>query len=1035
VPNSTWQRAKQVFQDALDKTGEERAQFVAAACAGDDALRAEVEKLLAAHGEAGGFLDQPTAQAGAAAAAAVMAAGRLDEGPGTRIGPYKLLQQIGEGGFGVVYMAEQETPIRRRVALKIIKPGMDTKQVIARFESERQALALMDHPNIAKVLDAGATESGRPYFVMELVKGVPLTDYCDANHLSTRERLELFAQVCQAVHHAHEKGIIHRDIKPTNVMVTLHDGTPVPKIIDFGVAKATSQRLTEKTLFTAYGVSIGTPTYMSPEQAEMSGLDVDRRSDVYSLGVLLYELLTGTTPLDAEEVRTAAYVELLRLIREQEPPTPSARLSTLGAHLTEIARNRHVEPHALTKQVRGDLDWIVMKALDKDRRRRYGSAADLAGDLSRYFANEPVSARRPSPWYRAQKFTRRHGGSLAAAASIALALVLGGGLVRYGAVDVDGAAAAGGAAAQAGTNPVQRFVHDRNLERAFPTRDGEHAIRYNRDLGSFEQVGITTQDVVQRLTSPGFNPEERVVWHQALSPDGHTVAAVLRRPPGRGAGAELRLFREGNAEASTLYRWETSVVPRIVDWSPDGSRIWLIVGDAGGASQIASVAVADGSLDVLKTMRWHRETQAPSLSPDGELLVYHDADGEDAEPDVFIIASDGSREERLEHEAADRNPMFAPDGSGFVFLSDRRGSQDLWFQPVVDGQAEGEPRVVFEDIGPAGTSHRFADNGTLYYAFSATSWEVFTADLAGGTAVVPRRLVARPGEMNNAPVFSSDARHLVYLRDRGRRLVLRNLETDSEREVPLGLSRLTYPTLAFCPGDREVVVTGLTALYQTVAYRADLESGSLEDLDLPRAVNAVCLGDDIVYVQESPDGSATTLMRRSLHTGTDAVLHGGPVSANHLALSPDGERLAFMEWGETEARVMTIDAEGGEPVVAATTPVETFAQRSFTRMPGLMWSRDGRDLLLVRGVEGSDGEWAFVRVAESGGTQTELGRMRTAEFPTGFYGLLRFSLSPDGKTVAFQQNTGTVSQMWAIDNLLAFIQTGKTHQAPRVVAR
>ena len=306
----------------------------------------------------------------------------IAEHPGEHIGPYKLLEQIGEGGFGVVFMAEQTAPVRRKVALKIIKPGMDTKQVIARFEAERQALALMDHPNIARVFDAGATESGRPYFVMELVHGVPITEYCNLQKLTPSERLELFIDVCRAVQHAHQKGIIHRDLKPSNVMVTMHDDKPVPKIIDFGVSKAISQQLTEKTLFTAYGQMVGTPMYMSPEQAQLSGLDVDTRSDVYSLGVLLYELMTGTTPFDEATLKRVGFDEMRRMIREDEPLRPSARINTLKADLlSTVADQRKIDPHKLSQTLRGELDWIVMKCLEKDRNRRYESANGLAADI------------------------------------------------------------------------------------------------------------------------------------------------------------------------------------------------------------------------------------------------------------------------------------------------------------------------------------------------------------------------------------------------------------------------------------------------------------------------------------------------------------------------------------------------------------------------------------------------------------------------------------------------------------------------------
>ena len=348
----------------------------------------------------------------------------IAEKPGSVVGNYELLEQIGEGGFGIVFMAEQIQPVRRTVALKVIKPGMDSRQVIARFEAERQAIALMDHPNIARVLDAGST-SDRPYFVMELVRGIPITDYCDQNALPMSSRLELFVKVCLAIQHSHHKGVIHRDIKPTNVLVTLHDGMPVVKVIDFGIAKAIGQQLTDKTLHTGFAQMIGTPMYMSPEQAEMSGLDIDTRTDIYSLGVLLYELLTGTTPFDRERVKAAGYDELRRMIREEEPPRPSTRLSTLGMAATTQATRRQSDPKRLCQSLKGELDWIVMKALEKDRTRRYETASAFAADVQHYLADEPVTACPPSAWYRFRKLARRRRAALVMAGVVSVALVLG----------------------------------------------------------------------------------------------------------------------------------------------------------------------------------------------------------------------------------------------------------------------------------------------------------------------------------------------------------------------------------------------------------------------------------------------------------------------------------------------------------------------------------------------------------------------------------------------------------------------------------
>src|SRR5882672_2204469 len=396
-----------IFTEALGVPVEKRAAFLEGACGGDERLRRKVEALLTSHQEIGDFLQESPDEAVSQARIAATA----DEKPLERIGRYKLLQQIGEGGCGVVFMAEQEEPVRRRVAVKVVKPGMDTKSVIARFEAERQALALMDHPSIAKVFDGGATESGRPYFVMELVRGVKITEYCDEHLLTTEERLKLFIQVCAAIQHAHQKGIIHRDIKPSNILVTItSEGEPLPVVIDFGIAKpTTNQRLTDKTLFTAFDMFIGTPAYISPEQAALTNTDVDTRTDIYSLGVLLYELLTGLKPFDTTELLKQGIDEIRRVIREQEPVRPSTRLSKLNTvDLTTAAQRRRSEPPKLIRAISGDLDWIVMKALEKDRARRYETASGLALDVKRFLDHEAVLARPPSKLYRFRKSVQRN---------------------------------------------------------------------------------------------------------------------------------------------------------------------------------------------------------------------------------------------------------------------------------------------------------------------------------------------------------------------------------------------------------------------------------------------------------------------------------------------------------------------------------------------------------------------------------------------------------------------------------------------------
>ena len=428
-------RAEAIFAAMLDLPTADRPAALDNACAGDGDLRRRVDELASALERAGGFMSDATADSAERAPAPDFVGGvmgdvtlsaAIGEKLGDMIGPYKLLEKIGEGGFGVVFKAEQREPVRRQVAIKVIKLGMDTKEVVARFEAERQALAMMDHPNIARVLDAGATATGRPYFVMELVRGSPVTDYADRHMLDTRQRVQLATQICRAVQHAHGRGVIHRDIKPSNVLVTVSDDRPIPKVIDFGIAKATQSRLTERTLFTAHQQLIGTPQYMSPEQADSDGTDVDTRTDIYSLGVLIYELLVGTTPLDARSLRSAAFEAMRKMIRETEPSKPSTKLHTLaGEAQASVATNRKTDARQLSRQLHGELDWIVMKSLEKDRSRRYDTAAALADDMARYLAGEAVLAGPVSGLYRFRKIARRHRGLLAMTGIVAAALLLG----------------------------------------------------------------------------------------------------------------------------------------------------------------------------------------------------------------------------------------------------------------------------------------------------------------------------------------------------------------------------------------------------------------------------------------------------------------------------------------------------------------------------------------------------------------------------------------------------------------------------------
>jgi WD40 repeat protein len=632
-------KALEIFGRAVEMaSAEARAGYLEGACGGDESLKARVKALLAHHVQ-DSFLQQPAAVMGLGATAVMP----IVEKPGDCIGRYKLLQQIGEGGCGVVYMAEQEEPVRRRVALKVIKLGMDTKSVIARFEAERQALAMMDHPNIAKVLDAGATETGRPYFVMELVRGVKITDYCDQNNLSTRERLDLFIQVCHAIQHAHQKGIIHRDIKPSNILVSLHDDVAVPKVIDFGIAKAMGERLTDKTFYTQFEQFMGTPAYMSPEQAGRSDLDIDTRSDIYALGVLLYELLAGRPPFDPKQLAEAGLEEMVRCIREEEPVRPSTRLSRLQQEeLTTMAQRRGTEPPKLIHLLRGDLDWIVMKCLEKNRTRRYEAANALALDIERHLNNEPVAARPPSAAYKVQKFVRRNKVMVTAGTAVAAALVLGMVVSTWQAVRASRlrirAEANEQKALQAQANEAKQRLaaeQQRGLAQAneLLARQNAYAADMNLAFRSFDENDLgTAMDLLEQQRPKPGQPdlrgwEWRYLWKQCQSDELFLLGEHS------GGVTAVSFAPDGNTLASgsydrTVIIWDLEA-RRPLAKLPHGARVSALVFSPDGKWLTTSTSPGDDPVRIWDTRTWKLASTLPELkfmrnlafSPDGKMLA------------------------------------------------------------------------------------------------------------------------------------------------------------------------------------------------------------------------------------------------------------------------------------------------------------------------------------------------------------------------------------------------------------------------------
>ena len=772
---------ERIFLAALEKPARQRISFLNEACGADWELRRRVELLLKSHAEAGSFLLNDPSSLDAHEEVASDLIQELAEQVGSTIGRYKLLEQIGEGGFGVVYMAEQSDPVSRRVALKIIKLGMDTKQVIARFEAERQALALMDHPNIAKVLDAGATETGRPYFVMELVRGKSITKFCDDNQVNVEERLRLFAGVCRGIQHAHQKGIIHRDIKPNNVIVTWHDEEAVPKVIDFGVAKATEQRLTEKTLFTRYSQMIGTPTYMSPEQAKM-GTDVDTRSDIYSLGVLLYELLTGAPPFETKQLLTAGYDEMRRRICEDEPLTPSARLGTLNdVELSSLANQRRVEPAKLNRLFRGELDWIVGKAMEKDRRRRYESAGSFASDVRRYLNGEPVAAVAPSVTYRLQKHLQRNMVAIATISVVVVALLLGTIVSTWQAI-------------RATRQTIRAEKSEMATRRHLYASEMATAQREFSDLNTQRTLELLTKYLPQPGEPDLRGFEWRWLWNQChqegFQLHGHTqLLRDLRfSPDGQwlASGSKDGSARLWNVETrQQIWSFAVGTHCNGVDFSPDGK---LLITSFYGPDELVTILWDTSDPRSPAEVRRFNFGGKPRFSPDGQLIS-----GGGRHFDLK-----GNLVQELSDMGRAWGQDFSNDGTTFAML-DWKGNGGIWKLPSGKLLTKLSGHQGFIDVRAPGVAISPTD-ANLIATTSALGTRIWNEK---GDAVT--HLLGSGATPQSMVDFSADGTLLAVRQYFG---AIRIFDTANWTEIATCRTPAEGNTLAFSPTEADLLVYG-----------------------------------------------------------------------------------------------------------------------------------------------------------------------------------------------------------------------------------
>lgn len=891
-----------IFTAVLELPPAERAAFLDEACVSDKPMRLRVEKLLSVHAGAGDFLDRPGGAVGLTIDEPIV------ERPGMLVGPYKLLEQIGEGGFGVVFMAEQQRPVQRRVAVKVIKPGMDTRQVIARFEAERQALALMDHPNIARVLDAGATDSGRPYFAMELVRGIPLNEFCEERRLTVAKQLQLFVTVCKAVQHAHQKGIIHRDIKPNNVLVTLHDGEPVAKVIDFGVAKATGQRLTEKTLFTSFAQMVGTPLYMSPEQAELSGLDIDTRSDIYSLGVLLYELLTGTTPFDKERLRTAGYDEVRRIIREEEPARPSARVSTLNRAITTVTADRKNDPNRPRAMFRGELDWIVMKALEKDRNRRYDSAAAFAADVQRYLDDEAVEACPPSVIYRLRKFARRNKAGMVTAAVIGLVVLLAVGSLTVSYLRIEKSLRHEQEAKQ---DLVQSLYYQWVSAAAHERTKNRHAHAEEllqqcpSDLRGWEWHYLKRRPFTDVRTLAHDDIINRVAW----SPDGQLLASG-----GRKGGVKVWDVRNG---AMVFQLQAQKGFVRGLVFSPDG-RI-LASGGQDDAIKLWDVAT-DQLLRSFPIGPGTTIVQVLEFSPDGHFLA---AAAQDRKVRLWSLA-DGSEILLSADLLATGGLAFAPDGRLITVSADGTVK-------ILDPSARKVVAEFHADTRAAGYVVAFSRDRRLV----ALGCEDGTIKILRTDSLEEdRTLEAHTGEISGLAFGAGDER----LASAGNDLTVKvwDLQTGMEA-LALDIIDRRANGLAFSPDGQLLAVgsaNGVVQILDGTPLKGPGDAGQLLTLEGH--------SDAVTALEYSPDGRRVASASRD---GT-AKVWNADLGTEVLTFREHRAALTAVAWSRDGRRVASASWDGTARVWDATSGAEVFPSLDAHAGPvyGLVFNRDGTAL-------------------------------------------------------------------------------------------